>query len=159
MDIQVCGTLKHSDQRMKLGDKLTAREYKTGKIVSGTWSGFMKDERLEWWLQQTKLLPVEVKADAFIEGKYEFDVPSRCILAYQLQSEVTFQGKIIGRPGEIKLLTRAPMNSFEKTIHARWPVVKVGANRKLFAFQPWDVKGMLPVKQMDIPYAESAAEE
>ncbi len=152
----MCGTLKHNDQRFKLGDQVTAREYRTGAVITSRWSGFIKQEKLDWWLQQSQLKPVEVKVHSFIEGRNEFEVPSHHISGYQLLSDVQCNGKVIGKAGEIKLLTRAPVNTFERAVHDRWPVVKVGKNRKLFAFQPWDVKGLTSARQMDLPMTDAA---
>ncbi len=154
----MCGTLKYNDQSMKIGTRLHAHEYKTGRKVAGEWTGFIKEEKLNWWKRQAKLIPIEVRATSFIEGKFELDVPSHSVLAYQLMGDVKFNGHIIGKSGEIKLLTRKSINRFETSIHSRWPVVKVGPSRKLFIFQPWDVRAVTKPVQLSLDLNQNAAE-
>jgi hypothetical protein len=135
----MCGTLKFNDTRHRLGGNVTARVYRSGDTIKGKWTGFIKQEHIGWWMDQAALTPVEIVATTFIEGKVEFAVPTSKILGYQLGNDVFFGSQKIGSAGDIKILTRAPMNRFEGAIHGRWPVVKVGKKRQIFAFQPWDV--------------------
>ena len=123
------------------------RVWKSEREIEATWSGFIREEKITWWTKHTKLIPVEVYANAFKHQDVDFDVPTGVILGYQLVSRVKWDLRVIGNPNEIKIITRRASNEYEASIHDRWPVIKTGKERIVFYFQPWDQH---PPKQLDL---------
>lgn len=134
----MCSTLKYGHRTMRVGAVVQGRVWKSDRVVQGKWTGFIREERLKWWREQTDLTPIEVFATSFTQHDVAFDVPGKILLGYQIQAEVYYGNKCIGYPGEIKLITRKSANEYESSIHTRWPVVKTGSQRLMFYFQPWD---------------------
>lgn len=123
----MCGTLKHENRSSKIGNLVPVfnpfRET-SGNIV---WSGFATLEREDWWVRESRGIPLFVYADAFVEQDHTFQVPGGRIDALGLQRDVfvTHQGKRVqvGWKYTVKLMTRRARSAFERKIHKRWPVV------------------------------------
>jgi hypothetical protein len=123
---KMCGTLKFEGVAKKKGEVVTAVE--AGKDVEAPWTGFAKSEKKDWWMQYG--VPATVKADTITEGSVQCEVavPSSRLLAVLLNKDVITTNQrtgakvIIGKPGEVKLFTRAAQTDMETDIHERWPV-------------------------------------
>lgn len=121
----MCGTVNHEKVAKKIGQIIIATRTDGNLNTSGIWSGFIRQESMQWWADKASLTNVAVKADSFTEQQYEFKLPNDnyCIAGVQLSNNVVMNGKLIGKAGSIKILTRPAHNEFESTIHGRWPVI------------------------------------
>jgi hypothetical protein len=134
----MCSTLRYGHRTVRVGGFVIGREWRSERAVEAKWTGFIREEKIEWWKKHTRLVPVEVCANSFKQKDIEFDVPTAFILGYQLVSKVLWGTRVVGEPNEIKIITRRCMNEYEASIHNRWPVIKTGKERTVFFFQPWD---------------------
>jgi hypothetical protein len=105
--------------------------------------GFARLEKQSWWKQEGNATAVDILADTFTEQDTEFRVPNGRIAALGLRKEVVVNGKIIGQPKSVKILTREARTELEKSIHHRFPVVIVKdedkGGYKLYEFTEKDV--------------------
>jgi hypothetical protein len=127
----MCGSLKHENTISKIGERVDITNVLTGKTGKLVWSGFAQQERLNWWLKQGATNGVVILADSFVEGKAEFKIPGSVVSAIGLRKDVFVKGKLIGRAGTVRIVTRAASTDFEKTVHDRWPMVLSTDNRMI----------------------------
>jgi len=93
---------------------------------SAIWSGFATREKIDWWLQVSQGLLVNVLADQFLEQDHIFQIPGGQLQALGIKRDVRVSGKLIGPRGSVKLITRATMSDWERHIHSRWPIPTSG---------------------------------
>lgn len=120
----MCGNLKTSQNNIKFGNLVQVTNVEDGRTGKAKFTGFAKTESLkEFWSQATDFASVNVNAESFSEKGVNFTIRGT-LKAIGLQRDVAVRGRIIGRKGEVKIVTRAPLNDFEKKVHKRWPLVE-----------------------------------
>ena len=120
----MCGSLRYNHKPSRLGDLLPVINPATGKQGTAEWSGFAKSEKLAFWNRNGNAVPISVVANSIVEQNIELKLRG-IIKAIGLKKDVYIEGKLIGKAGSVKIVTRPPANEFEKRIHARWPIVKM----------------------------------
>jgi hypothetical protein len=118
----MCGTLKFEGRAMKIGDKVEITVQASGLERAADWGGFAKGEYLQFWVSKGEAEPVIVKAETFIEGTTELRVETKRLMGVLLHKDTYAKdGKLVGKSGMVRVLTRPPKNDFEEGIHSRWP--------------------------------------
>jgi len=121
----MCSTLYFENQDTTIGSRIFCIVPTLDKTKESIWSGFCQIEKLDWWKKISNGVEVEVNVSAFQEGKYNFPVPGGKILGLYLCKDVEVNGKVIGKAGSCKLITRSAQSDFEKKVHSRFPVTKI----------------------------------
>jgi hypothetical protein len=119
----MCGKLKFEGNVSLIGEKVRVAIPYRNTEANVTWAGFATQEKQDWWSLKGDARVVEVQASSFVEGKFEISVSKRRIQALGLKKDVWVSGKLIGKAGEIKILTRPAETDFERSVHSRWPLV------------------------------------
>lgn len=144
----MCGTLKYENIASKLGDPVTIFDPYKGNTITKEWSGYIQNEKLNWWKQQTRLWLIHILSDSIFEQERELAVTEGRVVGVCLGTDVILNGKIIGRAGTVRVVTRPPMNDFEKSIHHRWPIIGYTHGLKgIHTFSEKDVIDNLPLQQ------------
>jgi hypothetical protein len=128
----MCGTLKHEKRNLKPGNPVPYTAVESGKSGQAKWSGFAQNESLaEFWSKASEFALVRIEVDSFNEQGVELKLKGS-LKGIGLRKDVAVKGRIIGRKGEVKIVTRPPMNDFERKIHKRWPVVETSTGVQQF---------------------------
>ena len=128
----MCGTLKFEGLAKKKGDLVLTHDVQDGKTIKAHWGGFAQAESVQsFWNRRADPHKGVIIADSFVEGGYgskaeiELSIPSHKIQAMLVRKDVLVDGRLVGKAGDVKIVTRAPRNDFEKSIHNRWPLVYI----------------------------------
>jgi hypothetical protein len=121
----MCGTLRLEGMHKRVGDKVAVLGPKgEGHAML---SGFAQVSSLSWWNQKGEATRVKVKAESFVEGQVTLRVPTKEIEAIGLKKDAYTKKNtkwvVVGPRHTVRILTRAPLNPFEKALHNRWPLV------------------------------------
>jgi hypothetical protein len=121
----MCESVCHENIVKKLGSPVDVWYPEGDRFTQLIWSGFAQKEKFNWWMKVGKGETCFIKADSFVEGKLKFALPnySKAILAVSVNTDVYVDGRIIARPGSVRMITRGPMNALEQSVHKRWPYV------------------------------------
>lgn len=119
----MCGSLKHENLKACIGDLVAITNILTKEEGKVPWSGFAQREKINWWLKQGATNQIVIKADSFVEGKTMFVVPNGVIYALGIREDIRVRGKLIAQAGSIKVVTRAAVGEYERSIHPRFPVI------------------------------------
>jgi hypothetical protein len=115
--------IKYLGQDSQLGGFLQVRNTENGKEGPARWAGFAKEEKLAYWKNKSSAVLLSVKADSIEEQKLQLKLKGT-ISAIGLKKEVLVNGRVIGRAGDVKILTREPMSDWERRVSDRLPIVK-----------------------------------
>lgn len=143
----MCNSLKLGKFESKIGERV--RVQFNSKTTSKVWSGFARVDRVDWWKQKSSFVDVCVRATVITEGKVDLRVPGGQIVAIGLKKDVHVHGRMIARAQTVKLVTRAPMNPFEKQLNSRWPCVKDPKDPT--RYYVWSHADVIK-KQLEIPF-------
>jgi hypothetical protein len=130
----MCGTLKFEDRVAKAGDLIQVNSANFPQSYTmRPWWGFIRRENLEGFWKKSKPMWVHIYGlRSFIEQKTEVQVgPGLIMHAAALTRDVFVRGKLVGRAGSVKILTRPAYSDFEKKIHHRWPLVTEPAMKRI----------------------------
>jgi len=119
----VCGTLKHEKRAIKLGQLVDVYAPLTGRLGRCAWSGHARREKLDSYWYQNDCVPVHLHVSSFVEQGWELWVPTGIIEGIGLKKDIWVGSNLIGTAKSVKIVTRPPLNEFEKKIHHRWPLV------------------------------------
>ena len=123
----MCGQLKFEGIAKNRGQSIFCINPILHRRGYAVWDGFAHKEKEDWWKSHGDAVPLYIMADSFVEGTATFKVPEgNVIRGLGLRKNVLVQGRVAGRAKQVKILTRQPLNSFEASIHNRWPVVQTG---------------------------------
>lgn len=130
----MCGTLKFENRAHKVGNIIPVINRATNKWGNARWTGFAQCERMEFWRTSGKAVDISIPADRMIEQNIEFRLKGT-LKALGIKNTVNVHGRIVANAGEVKIVTRAPLSTFERKIHHRWPVVHLpDGNVQIFTF-------------------------
>ena len=140
----MCGTVKFGKgptSVAKIGDPIPFTLQNSTELKTGEWSGFAQEENAGYW-GRVGGVGVYAPLTSFVEGSVEFKVPDgSVVMGVMLTRNVRAQGKVIGKAGSIKLLTRQPYSPLEAGTHPRWPAV-LDKDGKMYIFTTSDlIKG------------------
>ena len=135
----MCGKLRFENTQHIIGAPLPATNLRLGTPVEGPWSGFARTESIDWWRKTGRAELVTLQVTGFDEQGVPFRVGETArVLGILLGADVELQGRIIGRAGELKVVTRAAETKTEKEIHGRWPVVLTPSSKSCYLFNEED---------------------
>ena len=118
----MCGSLRHENRQIRIGQPVMVINAKTAESAELIWSGFLQREKINsFWSKATELVPLTIQATSFTESEYVFRIPSGHLVGWGLKKNVWIKDKLIAKAYTVRILTRAPMNVFERRIHSRWP--------------------------------------
>jgi hypothetical protein len=141
----MCGTLKFENTAAKIGN-LVAIEF-NGHLTRVKWAGFAQDSKVQDWLKHTNARHVTIICTAFDESGITFRMPGLHIEAIKIghHNGDWVNNTTIAIPGTVKVITRAPLNEFEASIHKRWPAVRDPTNPD--KYYQWTKKDILVGQQ------------
>jgi len=138
----MCKAVKIGKTWKRRGDTLQVRNTRTNAKTKVVWAGQAKREYIDWWKQHAKYDLVFTNVDAFRGRKVEFKLCKNSrIFGILLGQDVEMNGKIIGREGELFLLTRSPRTQTEKNANQRYPVVFTKGHEEVRLFESNDISG------------------
>jgi len=146
----MCGTLKHgrgSTSLNRVGDPLvpvTWMKDDVKKHAEVAWGGFARKEATFWNI--TDPVKVFVEATSFVEGRVELRIPPHVRMkGYGLRRNAYVKGKLVGKRGTLKVLTRPASGKFELEItskkHNKWRIpwcIDINT-KKDYIFTPDDI--------------------
>jgi hypothetical protein len=138
----MCGTLKFGKgptSVSKLGDPIHVLNPFSMKEGRAIWSGFAQQEKTLFWQKMGNAIEMHIRAEIFTEKNLTFKVPDSIIYGFGLRQDVILNGQLIGKAKTIKVITRPPMNNFERSIHHRWPFCTDGQSLIPYQFTEKDV--------------------
>lgn len=147
----MCARLKWNSVWSKLRDIIRVQT-KNG-LKDCPWTGFARQESSEFWINKGKAVRVPaVGITAFDEQGYIFKINGE-LQCLGINTDVSTEGRVIAKQGEIKVMTRAAVSSLEKQVHSRWPLVYVknGATQYI---QTWDKTEGRVENQRELPFEE-----
>jgi hypothetical protein len=118
----MCGTLRFEGRASKIGNLVTIFSPLLSTLKEVEWSGFAREEKLDFWMEKGKAVNIEICVDSFDESCYTFEVPGQRIQGIGLRTNVFVKDRLIGPVGSVKIITRPAFSAEESSIHSRWPL-------------------------------------
>jgi len=138
----MCKSLKFGKDIKTKGNRVRVTNTRNKTSTKLIWAGHAKKEYIKWWRDYSKFDMVSIKADSFEENGVQFKLDEESwIYGIQLGKDVEINGKIIGREGELFLLTREARTKTEKKVHDRWPLVFSKDDPEMRLFESEDITG------------------